>query len=59
MSKLLIQFSLIDAFDAWLVKHRYIQAGGTVFGPSISDKVPEWIAVWILDEWVKYIFMLS
>ena len=36
MSKLLIPFSLIDAFDAWLVKHKYIQAGRTVFRLSIS-----------------------
>jgi hypothetical protein len=42
--------SLMKAFDAWLIKHRYLQSGETVFVESIPDNVPEWIAMWILDE---------
>jgi len=41
---------LIKAFDIWLVKHKYIQAGETVFEEPVSDKAPEWIAMWIMDE---------
>jgi hypothetical protein len=40
----------IKAFDRWLFNQNYLQDGETVFGPSISEKVPEWIAMWILDE---------
>lgn len=41
----------MKAFDGWLVKHGYLQSGETVFVASISEKVPEWIAMWILDEY--------
>jgi hypothetical protein len=42
--------SWIKVFDDWLVEQNHLQVGETVFGPSASEEVPEWIAMWILDE---------
>ena len=44
----------MKTFEAWLVE-RGLQSGQTIFCESIPDKVPEWICMWILDEYAPFI----
>jgi hypothetical protein len=41
-------------FDGWL-GHRGLLKGNdqTIFETLIPDETPEWICMWILDEWVS------
>jgi hypothetical protein len=43
-------------FNAWLVKQGlHTDAGQTIFCTDIlPDRIPEWICMWILDEYVFF-----
>jgi hypothetical protein len=52
-------YSLIKSFNGWLIKQNYLHVGETVFRAAIPEKVPEWIATWILDEYVDIYAILQ
>jgi hypothetical protein len=45
----------MSAFDTWLIRHKYLEVDDTIFSEArpVSESAPEWIAMWILDEYVK------
>jgi hypothetical protein len=42
---------LIKAFDDWLIRRKFLKAGSTIFSGFVSERIPELIAMWILDEY--------